>query len=139
MTVRAFLDTNVVVYLFDSDEPDKQATARSLLASPDYQFVVSTQVLGEFYVTVTRKLARPLDAATAAAAVDRLGELFVVGTDAALVRSAIRTTREAQLSYWDALVVEAAASLPCEVLLSEDMAHGAVLRGVRVVNPFRGD
>ena len=62
-----FIDTNVLVYLFDNNAPAKQAVARELLGAG--RFVLSTQVLSEFYVTVTRKLARPLDSATASRAV----------------------------------------------------------------------
>lgn len=136
MTVRAFLDTSVLVYLFDDADPDKQQRARVLLGDPGYHFVLSTQVLGEFYVVVTRKLRRPLDTAGAAAAIQQLTDFFVVGTDAALVLAAVRTAELSQLSYWDSLIIEAAASADCEVLLTEDLSDGAVIRGVRVQNPF---
>ena len=54
-----FVDTNVLVYLFDADAPEKQACARENLCDERDRLVVSVQVLGEFYVTVTRKLAVP--------------------------------------------------------------------------------
>ncbi len=136
MSFRAFLDTNVVVYLFDDDEPKKQARARAVLGDREFDLVVSTQVLGEVYVTLTRKLARPLAPEAAADAIDALAELPVVHTDVALVRVAIETSRQTQLSYWDALIVEAAASAGCDQLLTEDLATGSTLRGVAVVNPF---
>ena len=70
MASRTFFDTNVLVYLFDADSPDKQARAREALRErlESGAVVVSTQVLQEFFVTVTRKLARPLSAAEAEAA-----------------------------------------------------------------------
>ena len=70
-----FVDTNVLVYLFDSDAPEKQARARDLVREERDRLVVSVQVLGEFYVTVTRKLAAPLSVEAAARAVDALCEL----------------------------------------------------------------
>lgn len=136
MRGRTFLDTNVLVYLFDRDEPRKQARARELIADEALFLVVSTQVLSEFYVVATRKLARPLDAAAASLAVDRFSEFFVVGSDAAMVRAAIGTAQRSQLSYWDALIVEAAVSANCERILTEDLNPGSTTRGMRIENPF---
>ncbi|HEY5343552.1 MAG TPA: PIN domain-containing protein [Solirubrobacteraceae bacterium] len=135
---RAFLDTNVLVYLFDHDEPDKEQCARDILeqAEPG-ELVLSTQVLSEFYVVVTRKLKQPLDAAQAAQAVDWLSLLGVVTLDPALVKAAIQTSRSSQLSYWDGLIVASAAAGGCERLLTEDLNDGQVIGSVRVENPFR--
>ena len=135
---RTFLDTNVLVYLFDHDEPDKEARARDILeqAEPG-ELVLSTQVLSEFYVVVTRKLKRPLDAAQAAHAVDLLSLLPVVPLDPTLVKAAIQTSRSAQLSYWDGLIAASAAAAGCERLLTEDLNDGQVIGSVRVENPFR--
>jgi predicted nucleic acid-binding protein len=137
MSARTFLDTNVLVYAVDQDEPAKREVARALLADARAQrFVLSAQVLGEFYVTVTRKLARPVEAGVAAAMVEQLGILPVVALDGALVRSALALSRSAQLSYWDALVVAAAAAAGCERLLSEDLNDGQAIGALRVENPF---
>lgn len=135
---RAFLDTNVLVYVFDRDEPAKTQRAQSLLAQArPGELALSAQVMGEFYVTVTRKLKRPLDAAAAAEALDWLSLLHVIALDAAIVKAAARTSRSAQLSYWDALIVAAAAAGGCERLLSEDLNDGQLIGSVRVENPFR--
>lgn len=137
MSARTFLDTNVLVYAVDHDEPAKREVARALLADAQAQrFVLSAQVLGEFYVTVTRKLARPVEAGVAAAMVEQLGRLPVVALDGALVRSALALSRSAQLSYWDALVVAAAAAAGCERLLSEDLNDGQAIGALRVEDPF---
>lgn len=133
MTVRTFVDTNVLVYAFDVDEPSKRAVALDLLAS-DLQLVVSTQVLGEFFVAVTKKLAMPVTRAHGA--VQELAQLPVVPTDVTLVLAAATTARAHQLSYWDALIVEAAATSGCDRILTEDLATGATLRGVRIDDPF---
>ncbi len=135
-TARSFLDTNVLVYAVDESEPAKRDRARELLAAPDVPLILSAQVIGEFYVVATRKLAIPLDEADVAAAVAELLRLPVVPIDAELVRAAIATSRSAQLSYWDALIVEAAAAAGCDRLLTEDLSHGVTIRSVRVENPF---
>ena len=131
-----FVDTNILVYLFDADAPDKQARARELLREEHHRLVVSVQVLGEFYVTVTRKLAVPLSSDAAARAVDSLCELQVQALHPALVRSAVRRSRMSRLSYWDSLIVETALSCGANVLFTEDLQDGQTIDGLRVVNPF---
>jgi predicted nucleic acid-binding protein len=135
---RAFLDTNVLVYLFDHDEPAKTRRARDVLAqAKPGGLVLSPQVLSEFYLVVTRKLKRPLDPAVALQAVDWLSLLRVVALDPALVKAAIQTSRSSQISYWDALIVASAAAAGCERLLSEDLNDDQLIGSVRVENPFR--
>ena len=136
MSVRAFLDTNVLVYAFDDGEPRKRDRARELLANPPAPPVISTQVVGEFYVVVTRKLAKPLAPDDARSAVEQLLRLPVLPIDGDLTRAAVATSETAQLSYWDALIVEAAAVSGCDLLLTEDLSDGAVIRSVRIQNPF---
>lgn len=138
MSGRAFLDTNVLVYAVDETESEKRATARRLLGSVgEREFVLSTQVLGEFYAVVTRKLDQPVPEAVASAVVDQLSLLPTVSCDAALVKAAVRRSHSAQLSYWDALIVAAATAGGCERLLSEDLNDGQLIGSVRVENPFR--
>ena len=135
---RAFVDTNVLVYTVDIASPNKRDRARDVLADADPRdLVVSSQVLAEFYFVVTRKLARPMDEREAGAAVGELAKLFVVPVDAALVQSATELSREARLSLWDAMIVEAAVLGGCPRILSEDLADGTSIRGVAVENPFR--
>ena len=136
--MKFFFDTNVLVYLFDTDSPDKRRKARALFQkhAEAGDILLSTQVLQEFYVTVTRKLARPLDATAATEAVTRFAELPLVQIDTKLVLSAIHRSRYSQLSFWDALIVQAAIEGHATTLYSEDMQQGQVFDGVRVVNPF---
>jgi len=137
MSDRTFLDTNVLVYAVDGGEPRKRDAARELLGASDgNEFVLSTQVLGEFYVVATRRLAQPLSDEAAAAAVELLGGLPIVSVDAALVGEAIALGRRARLSYWDGLIVAAAASAGCGRLLTEDLNDGQTIGGVRIENPF---
>jgi predicted nucleic acid-binding protein len=138
MNGRSFVDSNVVVYSVDAnpDERAKRETAMALLASEPDDLVISTQVLQEFYVVVTRKLAYPLDEERAARALRGLAKLDVVGVDVPLVMAAAETSRTAKLSVWDALIIEAARQAGCARVFSEDMSDGQVIRGVTVKNPF---
>lgn len=136
-TGRVFVDTNVLVYVYDNDEPHKQQVAAQTLAEVGAERVVlSAQVLNEFVVTVTRKLARPLDEARTREAVEVLGQLDVVPVDAGLVAAGVLRSQRSQLSLWDALVVEAARRAGCTTLLTEDLHAGTDYDGVRVVDPF---
>lgn len=138
MTSRAFVDTNVLVYAVDDADPVKRDAARELLRTAEPAgLALSTQVLCEFYVVVTRRLAVPLAEADAEAAVELLAKLPLVTTDVELVRSGITVSRSERISLWDGLMVAAAETAGCDVLLSEDLAAGATYGSVRVENPFQ--
>ena len=133
-----FVDTNVLVYMFDDDSPRKQKVARELLAEEADRIVLSTQVLSEFYVTVTRKLARPLSSNRAIEALDALCELPVHTLGTNIVHSAVRRSARSQVSYWDALIVETALAAGATVLLTEDLQDGQTFGHLRVTNPLLG-
>ena len=139
MRERVFLDTNVLVYLFDADAAAKQRRARDLLSDPELRtrVIISTQVLQEFYVSVIKKLAIPLDPDTAFKAVQDLAAFPVVQVDTPLILLAIRRSDKAKISFWDALIVESALVAGATVLYSEDFQNGAVFGRVRIVNPFK--
>ncbi len=138
MSDRTFVDTNVFVYAIDDAEPAKRDIAKGVLASGEYgELVLSSQVLGEFYVTVTRKLAGRVSEADAERGLNRLCQHPVVPVDQTLVRSAVQISRSSQISYWDGLVVAAAARAGCERLLTEDLNDGQVIGSVCIENPFR--
>lgn len=136
MSGNCFVDTNVFVYAFDDSDVLRRDRARAMLADPPAPIVISPQILGEFYVVATRKLAHPLSGERAAAVVERMQALSVVPLDGTLVSRAITTSRESQLSYWDGLVVEAAVRGGCDRLFSEDLADGSTIRSIRIENPF---
>lgn len=132
-----FLDTNVLVYQYDARYPAKRLRADQVLRGfAAGHTVISSQVLGEFYWTVTRKLPDPLPAADAADAVERLAAGTVVPITAPLVADAITIGERWQVAYWDALILAAARAGGCDRVLTEDMSHGAELAGVRIDNPF---
>jgi predicted nucleic acid-binding protein len=133
---RSFVDTNVFVYVHDHADR-RHARAREVLGQLGAAaIVVSPQVIGEFYVTVTRKLSPPLSDSEASRAVTDLTRFTVVPLEAGLVRAAVARSQRSRISYWDALIVEAARAGGCSQLLTEDLDAGTDYEGVKVVNPF---
>lgn len=133
---RVFIDTNVLVYLLDDAEPAKQSKAEDVLRAEKREIFVSTQVLQELYVALT-KGRHPIAAPDIAEKAVREASFYsMVHVDTSLVLSAIGSAQKHQLSFWDALIVTAAASAGCDVLLSEDLNDGQVIESVRVENPF---
>jgi predicted nucleic acid-binding protein len=133
MTGRAFVDTNVVVYAFDPDDPRRES-ALHLLARSD-GIVISSQIVSEFVNVMIRKrwLASP-DLAEAARTLMRQFEL--VPLDHAVLDRALTVHARHRTSWWDALVVAAALEAECDVLYSEDFNAGQTIEGLTVHNPF---
>jgi predicted nucleic acid-binding protein len=134
--VRSFIDTNILIYADDREASAKQAVALSLVAEHlrAGTGVISTQVLHEFVNAATRKLALPLDLIRSRV---RLYSRFEVATaSVAAVLAALELRTLHQVSYWDALILQAAGDSGCVRLLTEDMQAGAMIGGVHVVNPF---
>ena len=135
---RSFFDTNVLLYLFDESVPGKKARAQEVFSEEAEagRVVLSTQVLQEFYVNVTRKLAEPLTPEVAKAQVEDFARLPLVRVDEAMILAAIDRHRNMSLSFWDALILEAALRCGADRLLTEDLQHGQKVEGLRVENPF---
>ena len=135
---RSFFDTNVLLYLFDNSVPKKKARAQEVFFGEVEagRAVLSTQVLQEFYVNVTRQLAEPLPAAVAEARVQDFARLPLVRVDEAMILAAIERHRSMSLSFWEALILEAALRGGADRLLTEDMQHGQKIEGLIVQNPF---
>jgi predicted nucleic acid-binding protein len=135
--VATFVDTNVLVYAVDRADKRKNRIARTVLAESVSHFVISSQVLNEYYVAVTRKLEPPLPESTAAQTVRQLARGRVVSLDAELVLNAVDVCITSRLSIWDALIVSAAKKAGCQTLLTEDLNDGQVIEGITVKNPFK--
>jgi predicted nucleic acid-binding protein len=132
----AFFDTNVLVYADDASSPKKQGRAIALLADHlrHGTAAVSLQVLQEYYVAATRKLGVPPEMAQRK--VEILARAHVVRFEPGDLIAAIELHRLTRISFWEASIVHAARSAGAQELYSEDLQHGTVLGGVRVVNPF---
>ena len=136
--VLEFVDANVLVYAFDTSAGVRHETAARLLERlwTSETGHLSVQVLQEFFVTVTRKVARPLPVSEAEDRVRELAAWRVFAPTADDVLAAIAAARKAKISFWDAMILHAAAESGCDVCWTEDLHHGQVWRGVRVRNPF---
>jgi predicted nucleic acid-binding protein len=137
MSVKTFVDTNILIYAHDVDAKEKHAVAKDALYElwANRTGVLSMQVLQEFYVNVTRKLSRPLMKKDACAVVDRYA-LWCIDTTPAEIAIAFRIEDEARIGFWDALICAAALKTGAEQILSEDLNEGQKIAGVRIVNPF---
>ena len=137
--MRRFFDTNVLVNLFDASAPRKKARAQELLrqAANAGLALLSTQVLQEFFVAVTRKLSAPLPHEQAERAVRNLAKLPVEQVDAETILKAIETMRRYQLSFWDSVIVQAALHGGATLLYTEDLNDGQVIETLVVENPFQ--
>lgn len=133
-----FVDTNVLVYAYDVRAQEKHEIAREVVRNlwESGRGTLSTQVLQEFYVTVTRKLSRTLDSVEArrVIAVYRAWPVQMIDVPAVLGASEIAEGH--QLSFWDGLIIEAARRAGASRVLSEDMQSGRVIAGIQVENPF---
>jgi len=132
------VDTNVLVYAYDVTDDRRHATAQAVLRElwSWRTGVISTQVLQEFYVVATRKLAQPLSRAAARDVVVDYSTWPVVQVDPTLVLSASILEEEQTLSFWDALVVGAAQRAGAVRLLSEDLQDGRTIGTVVIEDPF---
>jgi predicted nucleic acid-binding protein len=139
MSVRYFVDTNILMYAHDTAAGAKHERARALVEGlwRDRSGVVSTQVLQELAVNVRRKAGRPLGTkATRDLVSDYLSwQVVVNGGDSIL--EALELEERHQVSFWDALIIQAAQVSGADVLYSEDLSDGQMYGSVRVVNPLR--
>jgi predicted nucleic acid-binding protein len=136
--VPSFVDTNVLVYAFDKSNSPKKRVAQRLIHElmEEDRLRVSTQVLQELFVTQTRKVKQPCSSEEALAVLEDLTAWPLMAVDYAAIRAAVRLADEAKLSFWDALVVVAAARTGAAVLYTENLNDGQEILGVRISNPF---
>ena len=136
-----FVDTNVLVYYRDASEPEKQEQAARWLTVlwNDRRGRLSTQVLNEFYTTTTRKLTPGLTQEEAWADVELLMAWNPLPVDESLLRQAREVQQNVDISLWDALIVAAAMTCGCDIVLSEDLQDGQVIGRVTVCDPFQHD
>jgi predicted nucleic acid-binding protein len=134
----SFVDSNVLVYAYDEDAGDKHRTAKRVLAElwDGRSGLLSTQILQEFYVTVTRKLRKPMARRTAR---DVVGTYLVWSPhqpDVEDIVAASELEERHRMAFWDALVVVSAHRCRAAKLISEDFNHGQRFGSLKIVNPF---
>ncbi len=139
MNARVFVDTNILVYAYDRSEPEKQQQALVVLDNlvTTKAGVISTQVMAEFFVTITRKITAPLSVDDAyERLVNYLQAWTVVDLTGLVTLEAARGVRDYQFNFWDAQIWAAARLNQIPIVFSEDFSVGSTIEGVRFVNPF---
>jgi predicted nucleic acid-binding protein len=139
MSDKVFVDTNILVYAHDRAAGAKHERARSLIESlwKSDGGIISTQVLQELCVSLRRKAARPLPVEETQRLIEDYMAWEIVVNTAESVVEALEIESRYKISFWDALIVQAAGSSGAAILYSEDLAHGQSYGSVRVVNPLR--
>jgi predicted nucleic acid-binding protein len=136
MSARIFLDANILVYAQDAGSPKKQQKSREIIAhlANTGNGVISTQVMQEFFVASTRKLGvSPL----AAKGVLKAFSIFeIIQISPAIIYEAVDCSILNQISFWDALILAAAASAGCPLLYSEGLNSGQSILGIKIQNPY---
>jgi predicted nucleic acid-binding protein len=140
MSGKCFVDTNILVYAHDLDAGAKHQRATEVLDElwGSGNGVISTQVLQELCLTVRRKYRRPFSIAETQTLIEAYTNWEVVINDKKSVLDALAFEQRYKVSFWDALILQAAESAEVDTLLSEDLAAGQRYGGFRVENPFAG-
>ncbi len=140
MTGPVFVDSNILIYAHDAEAGTKQRRAKEQVQElwENAQGRLSTQVLQEFYVVVTQKIAKPVPRAVAREIVRDYGTWVHTQTTPATIVRASELSEVWKISFWDSLIVASAGEMGASRLLSEDFSHGQVIAGVKVLNPFAG-
>ena len=139
MNGKVFLDTNILVYAHDASQGDKHVRARALLDElwSSRLGVLSTQILQEFAFNLRRRMSPPVSAAeTKNWVTEYLAWEVVVNTPNSILL-ALETEERYEISFWDALVVQAAQAAGVDTIYSEDLSDGQAYGSVRVINPFK--
>jgi len=139
MSDKTFVDTNVLIYAHDVDAGSKHDIAKRVLRQlwSERSGVLSMQVLQEFYVNVTRKIATPLPKEAARLVVNTYS-IWCIETTPAEIAHAFHIEDESRVGFWDALIVASAAKAGATRIVSEDLNPSQLVAGLRVENPFAG-
>jgi predicted nucleic acid-binding protein len=138
MTDKVFVDTNILVYAHDLDAGDKHSVAADIVSElwESRSGILSTQVLQEFYITLTRKVSSPLSKLEARKLVQKYSHWHIVLNDSSMIAQANEIEESYKLSFWDALIVSAAYSQNVPTIFTEDLGHGQIIEGIAIKNPF---
>ena len=138
MSDKVFVDTNVLVYAHDLSAENRHAKACAIVETlwEAETGVISTQVLQEFYVTITRKIKNPLKPDEAREIIRNYLAWPVQVNDPEMTLRASEIGEKNNLSFWDALIVAAARQVQAKKIISEDLNHGQIIEGILIENPF---
>ena len=136
MKGKVFIDTNILIYTQNDKEKKKQLTCRNVLSNiiQKNHLVISTQVMQEYYNVATLKLG--LEKLYVKRTIEMFDVYEIVVIQPSIIYRAIDIQILNQLSFWDSLIISAAISANCSMVLTEDMNDGQVIEGVKILNPF---
>ncbi|OGL44549.1 MAG: hypothetical protein A2161_05915 [Candidatus Schekmanbacteria bacterium RBG_13_48_7] len=140
MKEKTFLDTNIFIYSIDTSPDEKNKSKRSQQIVKEHianeSGVISIQILQEFYQVATRKIQKPISTKEALEYLRYMSILEILYPDFNMIVSAIHLHEKHLISFWDGMILQAAATAGCTVLLTEDLQDGFCLENLKVVNPF---
>ena len=138
MSDKFFVDTNILIYAYDTEAGNKHKSCKSKIRElwNDGNGVISTQVMQEFYVNVTRKIPKPLSLEQTRRILTQYETWQVETIDAPLVSFASKIQERNKLSFWDSLIIATVIQGNVRVLYSEDLNAGQIIEGIEVVNPM---
>ena len=139
MTDKIFVDTNILVYAHDKGAGQKyqMASNRILQLWESNTGVISTQVLQEFYITLTKKIPQPLDRLTVRRIIKSYLSWDIIDNNADTLLHASEIEENHSISFWDSLIVAAAFSANSNIILTENLNHGQTIEGILIENPFK--
>lgn len=140
MIDKVFLDTNILVYLFDKSEKEKQTKVKKLVANhlPHTRMFGSIQVINEFINVTGKKITAPISPGQQKEIIEFINDIFII-TPLVLntTLSALEISQKYKLSFGDSLIISSALVNKCSILYSEDMQNGfSIFNKIRIVNPF---
>jgi predicted nucleic acid-binding protein len=141
MTAKVFVDTNILVYAHNVDAGAKNSIARDLVADlwETRSGILSTQVLQEYFVAITKKVANPIKVAEARRSLRNYCAWEVIVNDSQIILQATEIQEAHRLSFWDALIVSAAFAGNAATIVTEDLNHGQLIEGILIRNPFAAE
>ncbi len=141
MNGNCFLDTNILIYSFDHSNPAKRAEALRLIkiSLQTGKGIISSQVVQEFINVAIKKFEVPFSLHDCRKYLDTvLSGLCRVFTSIELYKHTLDIMERWGYSYYDSLIIAAALQADCEILYSEDLHHNQKIRGLTIIDPFRG-
>lgn len=139
MSDRYFLDTNIIVYVYESEDLNKQKIAKELIIKgvSNNTASISYQVIQEFVNVATKKFKSPIKWSDCQLFIDRsLALIWDVNPNKELIYSAINIAERWKYSFYDSLIIAAALEAGCSTLYSEDLQHKQKIYSVQIINPF---
>jgi predicted nucleic acid-binding protein len=135
---KMFVDTNILVYAYDLSAGNKHEKAKEIVKDlwRTGEGLISTQVAQEFFVTVTRKIAKPLGLGQAREIVKDLLQWKTVTVDGSLIVDAINIQEKYLYAFWDSLIIASAIEGGAGTIISEDLSDNQRIKNVTIQNPF---